>query len=100
MCSGRKTFGNRTTLGSGKSGRKSDMKKPCKSEVRSQKSEVRSQTSVNRLRLLVHVIHQHVLAKRVGRREIRLALANVGDTPDEAHQVVIARQHEGIDHDA
>src|SRR6267378_2729891 len=52
------------------------------------------------LRFLVHVIHLHVLTERVGRREVRLPLADVGDAADEAHQVVVAREHERVDHDA
>src|SRR3954464_2197171 len=68
MCSGRNTLGKSTTFGSGKSGSRSDMF-----------------DSMNRLRLLVHVVHEHVLAKRVRRGEIRLALADRGDAPHEAH---------------
>src|SRR5437868_3634503 len=81
MCSGRNTFGKRTTFGSGKRGS-------------------RSIRLVDRLGLLVHVIHQHVLAERVGRGEVRLALADVRDAPHEADEIVVARQHEGVDHDA
>src|SRR5712671_1534298 len=81
MCSGRKTFGKRTTFGSGKSAKSSAM-------------------SVNSLGLLVHVVHEDVLAERVRRREVRLALADVGDAAHEAHQIVVARQHERVDHDA
>ena len=60
----------------------------------------RDRTLVNGLRLLVHVVHQDVLAERVRRREVRLALADVGDAAHEAHEVVVARQHERVDHDA
>src|SRR6185436_15900859 len=56
--------------------------------------------SVNRLGFLVHVVHQDVLAEGVRGSEVRLALADVGDAADEADQVVVAREHEGVDHDA
>ena len=32
--------------------------------------------------------------------KLRLALADIGDAPDEADQVVVAREHERVDHDA
>ena len=51
-------------------------------------------------RLLVHVVHQHVLAERARRREVRLAVADLGDLADEAHEVVVAREHERVDQDA
>src|SRR4029077_15736338 len=38
-------------------------------------------TSVNRLRLFVHVVHQDVLTECIRRREVRLALADLGDAP-------------------
>src|SRR5262249_34085750 len=63
-------------------------------------SSQRSAISVNRLGLLVHVVHQHVLPERVRRREVCLALADVGDAADEAHEIVVAGQHERVDHDA
>src|SRR5262245_50293703 len=81
MCSGRNTFGKRTTLGSGNRGTRSDT------------------ASVNRLRLLVHVVHQDVLAEGVRRGEVRLALADLRHTPHEAHQIVVASKHERVDHD-
>src|SRR2546425_6081565 len=55
--------------------------------------------SMNRLRFLVHVVHQDVLAERIRGREIRLAFADLGDTADEAYEIVVAGQHEGVDHD-
>src|ERR1700704_5050779 len=82
MWSGRNTLGKRTTFGNGNNGRRSDM------------------VLVDRFRFLIHVIHEHVLAERVGRGEVRLALADLGDAPDKADEVVIAGQHEGVDHDA
>src|SRR5882672_12291261 len=82
MCKGRKTLGKRTTFGSGNSGKRSD-----------------TAHLMNRLRLLVHVVHQDVLPERVRRREVRLALADVGDAAHEAHQIVVAGEHEGVDHD-
>src|ERR1700674_5051204 len=83
--SGRKTFGKSTTLGSGNRGSRSDM---CTTAL------------VNGLGLLVHVVHQDVLAQGIRRREVRLAFADLGDSTYEAHQVVVAREHEGVDHDA
>src|SRR5438067_7512303 len=59
-----------------------------------------SAISMNRLRLLVHVVHEDALDERVGRREVRLALADGGDAAHEAHEIVVARQHERVDHDA
>ena len=50
-------------------------------------------------RLAVHVVHQQILAQRVGRGEIRLAAADLGHLLHEIHQAVIAGQHEGIDQD-
>src|SRR5882724_8366048 len=82
MCSGRNTLGKRTTFGSGNSGRRSDM------------------VLVDRFRFLIHVIHEHVLTEGVGCGELRLALADLGDAPDKTDEVVIARQHERVDHDA
>src|SRR5262245_44150173 len=81
MCRGRKTFGKSTIFGSGKSGRRSD-------------------TSVNRFGLLVQVVHQHVLPERVRRREVGLPLADLRHAPDKAHEIVVAGEHEGVDHDA
>ena len=51
-------------------------------------------------RLLVHVVHQHVLPERVRRREVRLTFANLRHPADEADQIVVAGEHERIDHDA
>src|SRR5689334_19757314 len=83
MCSGRKTFGKSTTFGSGKIG-----------IVGGSMSG-----SVDRAGLLVHVIHQHVSAQRAGRREVRLAVADLGDLAHEADEVVVAREHERVDQD-
>src|SRR5687767_13352511 len=83
MCSGMKTLGNRTALGSGKIG-----------------IVAGSMTSVNRPRFPIHVVHEHVLAQGVRRGEVRLAATDRGDAPHERHQVVIAGEHEGVDHDA
>src|SRR5262245_46326055 len=106
MCSGRKTFGKRTTLGSGKSGRSSDiadcrLQIDWRLQIQSALCNLKSaiSASVNCLRLLVHVVHEHVLSERVRRREVRLALADLGDAADEAHQIVVAGEHERIDHD-
>ena len=49
---------------------------------------------------LSYVIHQQVLAKRVGRGEIGFAAAEFGDFLHEVDQAVIAGEHEGIDQDA
>src|SRR6478752_6875575 len=80
MWSGRKTFGNRTTFGSGKIGIAS--------------GSMLGARSVNGPRLLVHVVHQHILPERVRGREIRLAMADLRDLADEADEIRIARQHE------
>ena len=45
---------------------------------------------MNRPRLAVHVVHQQVLAQRVGRGEIRFAAAQLGHLLDEIHQAVKA----------
>src|SRR5580692_5759754 len=82
MWSGRKTFGKRTVVGRGNNGSKSAMA-DCR--------------LVYGLRLLVHVVHEHVLPERVRRREIRLALADVRHAAHEADEVVVARQHERVD---
>src|SRR5258708_24767769 len=130
MCRARKTLGKRTTLGNGKSGRKSDMVRGAGCEVLGAVLGAGSRVMVvgcwllgaevqepgphsapitlppaphpaprtqhsapvslmNRFRLLVHVVHQHILPERVGRREVRLALADVGHAAHEAHQVVV-----------
>ena len=60
----------------------------------------RRSSSVIGPRLLVHVVHQHVLAERARRGEVGLAVADLGDLADEADQVVVARQHERVDQDA
>src|SRR5262245_22993190 len=67
MCSGRKTFGNRTTLGSGKIGKRSDML-----QVPGARWQVHPApfVSVNCLRLLIHVVHEDVLTERVRRGEV------------------------------
>src|SRR6266545_5808731 len=105
MCSGKNTFGNRTTFGSGKIDSRSDITElpiaDCRLLIYFQSAiiNLQSAVSVNRLRLLVHVVHQDVLAERIRRREVCLALADVGHPPNEANQVVVARQHERVDHD-
>ena len=55
--------------------------------------------SMNRLRLFVHIVHQDVLPECVGCREVRLALADRGDAPHETDEIVVACEHEGVDHD-
>src|SRR5438477_9538620 len=108
MCSGRKTLGKRTTLGSGKIGKSSDIAAARIAEVRLQTADsmvqsfctLKSAISVNGLGFLVHVVHQHVLTQSVRRREIRLPFADLGDPPHETDQVVIACEHERVDHDA
>src|SRR5579863_9270345 len=94
MCRGRNTLGKRTTFGSGKIGSSSDM------GTTSYFVLLVLRTLMNRLRLLVHVVHQDVLAEGVRRREVRLALTDIGDAPDEADEIVVAREHERVDHDA
>src|SRR6187551_2055719 len=92
MCSGRNTFGNSTTFGSGKSGM-------VGGSIDRSRRRGRSSSLVNSPGLLVHVVHQHVLAERPRRREIRLAVANLGDLADEADEVMIACEHERVDED-
>src|SRR5688500_11935512 len=83
MCSGRNTFGNSTTFGSGKSGIVVG-------------SIERGRVSVDRFRLAIHVVHQDVLAERVRRGEVRLAATDGRHPAHERDQVRIARQHERI----
>src|SRR5204863_5052423 len=68
-------------------------------EVRDFVVAFRGLGSMNRLRFLVHVVHQDVLAERIRGRKIRLAFADLGDTADEAYEIVVAGQHESVDHD-
>src|SRR3954465_12529115 len=46
-------------------------------------------TLMDRPCLLVHVVHEDVSPEGPRRREVRLAVADLGDLPDEADQVVI-----------
>jgi hypothetical protein len=55
---------------------------------------------VNRLRLPRHVVHQQILAERVGRRKVGFAPAHLRHFLDELHQPIVRRQHEGIDQHA
>src|ERR1700737_3594212 len=55
---------------------------------------------VNRLRLARHVIHQQILAERVGSREVGLAAAHLSYFLNELHQSVVRRQHEGVNQHA
>src|SRR5438045_9051923 len=101
MCSGRKTFGKRTTLGRGNSWSRSDIRLQTPNfnltlKLRLLSSNFQVPTLVDCLRLLVHVIHQDVLPERVRRREVRFAFANVGDAADEADQIVVSREHERV----
>ena len=48
----------------------------------------------------LHVVHQQVLAKCIGRGEVGFAAAHFGDFLHEVHQAVISGQHERIDQDA
>src|SRR5579884_3348180 len=57
-------------------------------------------TSVNVLDLLLHVIHQQVLAKRVGSGEIGFAAADFRDLLHEIYKAIIGSKHEGVDQDA
>src|SRR6202030_3047240 len=47
--------------------------------------------------LPANVIHQQVLAERIGRREIRLATAQLRYFLHEMNQAIVAREHESID---
>src|ERR1700719_708759 len=47
--------------------------------------------------LTANVIHQQVLAKRIGRREIRLATAQLRYFLHEMNQAIVAGEHESID---
>src|SRR5690242_13746778 len=58
------------------------------------------QSSMYGARLLVHVVHQDVAAERARGGEVGLAVADLRHLADEADQVVVARQHEGVDQDA
>ena len=62
--------------------------------------EMQPHRSVHGPDFLLHVVHQQVLAKGVGRGEVGFAAAHFGDFLDEAHKVRIPRQHEGIDENA
>ena len=55
---------------------------------------------MNGLRLARHVIHQQILAERVGSGEVGFAAAHLRNLLHELHQAVIGSQHEGIDQDA
>src|SRR5262245_33291849 len=88
MCSGSSAAGKSTTLGSGNNG----------SSVGSMSSVV--SRLVDRPRLLVHVVHQDVLAQRIRRREIGLSAADFRDAANEGDQLVVAGEHERVDHDA
>src|SRR5258705_4004006 len=92
MCSGRNTLGKSTTFGRGKRGIEGGSIR--QSPITNHKS------LMNGLGLSVHVVHEDVLAKRVRRREVRLAAADRRDAPDERDEVRIAREHERVDHDA
>src|SRR4029079_19771334 len=94
MCSGRNTFGNSTTLGSGKIGIVGGSMSIADCRIRS------LQSSMYCPRLLVHVVHEHVAAERARRREVGLAVADLGDLAHEADQIVVAREHERVDQDA
>src|SRR5687767_15556648 len=89
MWSGRNTLGNITTFGSGKIG-----------IVGGSIAAVQCERSVDRPALVVHIVHQHILAERPWRREIRLAVTDLRHAPHEGHKVVVTRQHERVDHDA
>src|SRR4051794_27009673 len=45
-------------------------------------------------------VHQDVLAERHSCREVSFALADLRHLFNEVNQVIIVRQHEGVDHDA
>lgn len=51
-------------------------------------------------RLLAHIIHQQILAQRVGSREVGFAATDLRHSLDEIDEVVIPGQHEGVDEDA
>src|SRR3954451_11595345 len=63
-------------------------------------SHVRRCTLMDRPCLLVHVVHEDVSPEGPWCREVGLAVADLGDLPDEADQVVITGKHEGVDEDA
>src|SRR3954452_8290438 len=87
MWSGRNTFGNSTTLGSGKMGIAAG-------------SMAGVPRSMDGARLLVHVVHQHVLPERPRRGEVGLAVADLRDPADEADQIGVPGEHERVDQDA
>src|SRR5690348_14187694 len=55
---------------------------------------------MNRFGLPRHVVHQQVLPKRVGSREVSLAAAHLGYFLDELDEAILRCQHEGIDQHA
>src|SRR5688572_4839781 len=84
MCSGSCVAGKSTTLGSGKRGiSDGSMSVPT---IAYGPSPMDHGLLVNRPRLLVHIVHQHVLSQRVWRREVGLAAADFGDSADEGDQ--------------
>src|SRR5215831_16469892 len=55
---------------------------------------------MNMPRLAAYIIHQQILAERVGRGEVSFPAAKLRNLLDEVDQVVIASQHEGVDQDS
>ena len=47
-----------------------------------------------------HVVHEEILAERVGCGEIGFAAAHFGDFLDEVDEAVVAGEHEGVDEDS
>src|SRR5688572_984986 len=94
MCSGRKTFGKSTTFGSGNTGIVTGSMST--GDCRRQNA---LQSSMDRSGFLIHVVHEDVAAERARGCEVRLAVADLGDLPDEADEIVVAREHERIDQD-
>src|SRR5215467_3597868 len=56
--------------------------------------------SVDGFRLPRHVVHEKVLAQRIGCCEIGLATAHLRHLLHEVHQTIIGSQHKGVDQDA
>src|SRR5947209_2089586 len=47
-----------------------------------------------------HVVHQQVLAKRIGSGEVRFSAAHFGDFLHEVDEAVVAREHKRVDKDS
>ncbi len=55
---------------------------------------------VDLLGLPGHVIHEEILAERIGRGEVSFAPAHLRDFLDEVNERIVAGEHKSVDHDA